>query len=62
MPNYYWWTNHGEDVPKFPPVDAQSSSYATFEQREELGNFQQVIMDHVGPSIATTYNQNLHIY
>jgi len=52
MPSYYWWTNHGEDVPIFPPVDTQGSSYGTCEQREELGYFQQMIMDHVGPSTA----------
>ncbi|XP_068504318.1 uncharacterized protein [Phaseolus vulgaris] len=52
MPNYYWWTNHGEELPQSPPVDVASSCYGTCEQREELGHFHQMIMDHVGPSNA----------
>jgi len=35
-----------------PPVDVVSSCYGTCEQREVLGCFHQIIMDHVGPSNA----------
>ncbi|XP_068502114.1 uncharacterized protein [Phaseolus vulgaris] len=52
MPNYYWWTNHGEELPQSPPMDVASSCYGTCEQREELGRFHQMVMDHVGPSNA----------
>jgi len=52
MPNYYWWTNHGEEFPQFPLVDVGNSCSETCEQREELGSFHQMIMDHVRPSNA----------
>jgi len=38
MPNYYWWTNHGEELPQSPSVDVASSCYGTCEQREDLSS------------------------
>ena len=34
MPNYYWWTNHGEELPQFPPIVLQGSYYESGGQRE----------------------------
>ena len=36
MPNYYWWTNHSEELPQFPPVVLQGSYYGSGGRREEL--------------------------
>ncbi|RDX86736.1 hypothetical protein CR513_31897, partial [Mucuna pruriens] len=52
MPNYYWWTNHGEELPQFPPMVVEGSYYGSGEQREEFNPYEQLIMDHAGPSIG----------
>ena len=39
MPNYYWWKNHGEELPQFPPVVLQGSYYGSGGQREELNPY-----------------------
>ncbi|RDX86748.1 hypothetical protein CR513_31888, partial [Mucuna pruriens] len=46
MPNYYWWTNHGEEFPQFPPMVVEGSYYGSGEQREEFNPYEQLIMDH----------------
>ena len=58
MPNYYWWTIHGEELSQFAQVDVQSTNYRTCEQRDELDPFHQMIMDHVGPSNAYCMQQD----
>ncbi|RDX99036.1 hypothetical protein CR513_17971, partial [Mucuna pruriens] len=40
MPNYYWWTNHGEQLPQFPPMVVEGSYYASGEQREEFNPYE----------------------
>ena len=52
MPNYYWWTNHSEELPQFPPVVLQGSYYGSGGRREELNPYEQMIRDHAGPSIG----------
>ncbi|RDY05068.1 hypothetical protein CR513_11131, partial [Mucuna pruriens] len=52
MPNYYWWTNHDEELQKFPPMMVEDSYYGSGEQWEELNPYKQMIMDHVGLSIG----------
>ncbi|KAG5124995.1 hypothetical protein JHK82_031732 [Glycine max] len=52
MPNYYWWTNHGEELPQFPPILLQGSYYESGGQRKKLNPYEQMIMDHAGPSIG----------
>lgn len=52
IPNYYWWTNHDEELPQFPPVVLQGSYYGSGGQRKELNPYEQMIMDHAGPSIG----------
>ena len=49
MPIYYWWTNHGEELPQFPSVVLHGSYYESDGQREELNPYEQMIMDHAGP-------------
>ncbi|RDX66645.1 hypothetical protein CR513_54569, partial [Mucuna pruriens] len=31
MLNYYWWTNHGKQLPQFPPMVVEDSYYASGE-------------------------------
>ncbi|KAG4909593.1 hypothetical protein JHK87_055709 [Glycine soja] len=57
MPNDYWWTNHGEELPQFPLIVLQGSYYESGGQREELNPYEQMIMDHVGPSIGQDKEQ-----
>ncbi|RDX66137.1 hypothetical protein CR513_55133, partial [Mucuna pruriens] len=47
MPNYYWWTNHNEKLPQFPPMMVEGSYYGSDEQRKEFSCYEQLIMDHV---------------
>ncbi|RDX99626.1 hypothetical protein CR513_17301, partial [Mucuna pruriens] len=61
MPNYYWWTNHGEQLPQFPPPVVEGSYYASGEQREEFNPYEQLIMDHVGPSIALSLKSDYNM-
>ena len=49
MPNYYWWKNHGEELPQFPPVVLQGSYYGSGGQREELNPYDKcswIMLDH----------------
>ncbi|RDX68522.1 hypothetical protein CR513_52482, partial [Mucuna pruriens] len=34
MPNYCWWTNHGKELPQFPPMVIEGSYYRNGEQWE----------------------------
>ncbi|XP_028195548.1 uncharacterized protein LOC114380730 [Glycine soja] len=43
IPNYYWWTNHDEELPQFPPVVLQGSYYGSGGQRKELNPYEQMI-------------------
>ena len=52
MPNYYWWTNHGEELPQFPLVVLHGSYYESGGHREELNPYEQMIMDCARPSIG----------
>lgn len=52
MPNYYWWTNHGETLPEFPPAVVESSYYGTGDWRDEVNPYEQMIMDQAGPSVG----------
>jgi len=57
MPNYYWWTNHGEELPQFPLVVLHGSYYESGGHREELNPYEQMIMDHAGLSIGQYIEQ-----
>ena len=57
MPNYYWRTNHGEELPQFPLVVLHGSYYESGGHREELNPYEQMIMDHAGPSIGQYIEQ-----
>ena len=57
MPIYYWWTNHGEELPQFPSVVLHGSYYESDGQREELNPYEQMIMDHAGPWIGQYIKQ-----
>ena len=57
MPNYYWWTNHGEELPQFPPIVLQGSYYESGGQRKELNPYEQMIIDHARPSIGQYIEQ-----
>ncbi|XP_040869088.1 uncharacterized protein [Glycine max] len=57
MPNDYWWKNHGEELPQFPLIVLQGSYYESGGQREELNPYEQMIMDHAGPSIGQDKEQ-----
>ncbi|RDX79892.1 hypothetical protein CR513_39625, partial [Mucuna pruriens] len=50
--NFSYKTNHGEQLPQFPPLMVEGSYYASGEQREEFNPYEQLIMDHAGPSIG----------
>lgn len=58
MPNYYWWSNHGEDLPQFPSMVVEGSYYGSGERREEFNPYEQMIMDDVGPSIGQHIEQD----
>ncbi|XP_028223775.1 uncharacterized protein LOC114405448 [Glycine soja] len=57
IPNYYWWINHGEELSQFPLVVLQGSYYESGEHREELNPYEQMIIDHAGPSIGQYIEQ-----
>ncbi|RDY04953.1 hypothetical protein CR513_11257, partial [Mucuna pruriens] len=47
MLNFYWSTNHGKQLPQFSPMMVEGSYYAN-----EFNPYEQLIMDHAGPSIG----------
>jgi hypothetical protein len=50
---YYYWTGHGEKRPPIPPVVSNNSYYGSSEVREDLNDFEQMVMDAAGPSLGT---------
>ncbi|KAJ1424649.1 Transposase-associated domain [Sesbania bispinosa] len=57
MNNYYHWTNHGEPIPQSPPMVVDHSYYGSNGQREMFDNYEQLVMDAVGPQIGNYLEQ-----
>ena len=57
MPNYYYWTNHGELMPSIPPIVFDNSYYEDSGLREDYNRYEQMVMDAAGPSIGTYIEQ-----
>ncbi|PNX83353.1 hypothetical protein L195_g039394 [Trifolium pratense] len=51
--DYYYWTSHGEKRPPILPVVSNNSYYGSSEVREDLNDFEQMVMDAAGPSLGT---------
>ncbi|RDX82874.1 hypothetical protein CR513_36283, partial [Mucuna pruriens] len=44
--NFSYKTNHGKQLPQFPPMVVEGSYYASSEQRKEFNPYKKLIMDH----------------
>ncbi|CAL5186512.1 unnamed protein product [Lathyrus oleraceus] len=62
MDDYFYWTNHGEQGPPFPPIVFDNSYYESSEARHDFNDYEQMVMDVVGPSIGTHLEQQRFLY
>ncbi|XP_058784647.1 uncharacterized protein LOC131659476 [Vicia villosa] len=62
MDDYFYWTNHGEQRPTFPPVVFDNSYYESIEARHNFNDYEQMIMDAAGMSIGTHLEQQRFHY
>ncbi|WJX63018.1 hypothetical protein P8452_47949 [Trifolium repens] len=57
MSDYYYWTNHGEDILPIPPVVVNHSYYGSSGQRKMFDNYEKLVMDAAGPDIGNYLEQ-----
>ena len=58
MPNYYYWTNHGEEVVVDSLMSCLQEHYENYWQQREgvrLNQYEIMVMDATGPSFVNYY-------